>query len=68
MRDERSLAQAKLRADVEGVRRYGEAHPEAWVELRYENEPTVRIVALFSGESLEVHELALRRLVSHPGQ
>ena len=39
---------------------------EAWVELRYENEPTVRIVALFAGDGITDHEKALRRLVSHP--
>ncbi len=38
------------------------------MELRYENEPTVRIVALFAGAGIERHEEALRRLVSHPDQ
>jgi hypothetical protein len=66
MRDEISLAQGELRADVNVVRAYGEAHPESWVELRYENEPTVRIVALFAGDDLETHRSALRRLVTHP--
>ena len=68
VRDEISLEHSKLRADVEVVRKYGDAHPEAWVELRFENEPTVRIVALFAGDALEIHEGALRRLVSHPNQ
>jgi hypothetical protein len=68
VRDEISLEQNKLRADVKLVRSYGEAHREAWVELRYENEPTVRIVALFSGDDLEIHARALRSLVSHPDQ
>jgi len=63
-----SLEQDELRADVAVVRTYGEAHPEAWVELRYENGPTVRIVALFSGDSLDVHERAQRGLVSYPDQ
>jgi hypothetical protein len=63
-----SLEQSKLRGDVEVVRRYGEAHPDAWVEVRYENEPTVRIVALFAGGKLDLHRDALRRLVPHPDQ
>ena len=66
MRDDVGLEQSKLRADAEVVRNYGEAHPEAWVELRYENEPTVRIVAMFAGDGITDYEKALRRLVSHP--
>jgi hypothetical protein len=66
VRDEISLEQSKLHADVEVVRRYGEAHPEAWVEVLFENEPTVRIVALFAGDDLSIHERALRLLVAHP--
>jgi hypothetical protein len=62
------LEQSKLRADVQLVRDYGDAHPEAWVEVRFENEPTVRIVALFAGGGVTHHEQALRRLVAHPDQ
>jgi hypothetical protein len=62
------LEHAKLRADVEVVRGYGEAHPEAWVGLRFENEPSVRIVALFAGPDLRLHEDALRQMVSYPDQ
>jgi hypothetical protein len=58
----------KLRHDIEVVRAYGEAHPSAWVGLRFENEPTVRIVALFVGDDLQPHEEALRGLVEHPDQ
>jgi hypothetical protein len=68
VQDEVSLEQSKLRADVAVVRAYGEAHPEAWVDLHYENEPTVRIVALFAADDLPRHEEALRRLVPHPDQ
>jgi hypothetical protein len=50
------------------VRQYGESHPEAWVELRFENEPAVRIVALFAGDDVEDHERALRSLVVYPDQ
>jgi hypothetical protein len=58
----------KLRHDVEVVRAYGEAHPDAWVGLRFENEPSVRIIALFVGDDLRPHEDALRHLVEHPDQ
>jgi len=59
---------AKLRPDLEVVRTYGEAHPDVWVGLRFENDPPVRIVALFSGEDIQEHEAALRSLVDYPGQ
>jgi hypothetical protein len=61
-----NLEQSRLRTDVETVRSYGEAHPEEWIELRFENDPVVRIVALFAGDDVHVHREALRRLVSHP--
>jgi hypothetical protein len=57
--------QGKLRPDIDVVRRYGESHPDDWVELRFEKNP-VRIVALFSGHDLDAHEKALRRLMAHP--
>ena len=60
--------QGKLRDDVRLVRQYGESHPESWVELRFENEPSVRIVAVFSGDELDAHESELRRLVAYPDQ
>jgi len=62
-----SFEQGKLRHDVEVVRAYGQAHPDAWVGLRYENDPAVRIVALFVSD-LKSHEAALRELVEHPDQ
>ncbi|HEX4433628.1 MAG TPA: hypothetical protein VH012_02285 [Acidimicrobiales bacterium] len=61
-----SIEQSTLRGDMALIRRYGEAHPEAWVELRYENEPTVRMVAVFAGGDVGLHEAALRQLVLHP--
>jgi hypothetical protein len=60
--------QGKLRDDVQVVRQYAELHPESWVELRFENEPSVRIVAVFSGDELDAHESKLRRLVAYPDQ
>jgi hypothetical protein len=53
-------------ADIEVVRRYGQAHLDAWVEVKFENEPEVRVVALFSGDDVARHERALRQLVPHP--
>jgi hypothetical protein len=63
-----NVEHGKLRHDVDVVRGYGEAHPDAWVGLRFENEPSVRIVALFVGDDLRPHEGALRELVEHPDQ
>ncbi len=63
-----SFEQGRLRHDVGVVRAYGEAHPDAWVGLRYENEPSVRIVALFTGDQVQLQEEALRQLVEHPDQ
>jgi hypothetical protein len=60
------LEQSALRNDMEAVRYYGAAHPDAWVGVRFENEPTVRIVALFAGDEVASHRDALRRLVSFP--
>ena len=68
VRDHISEEQNKLRPDIELVRLYGEAHPDAWVDLRVENEPMVRIIALLAGDDLATHEEALRRIVSYPDQ
>lgn len=59
------MTQAALRDDLETVRAYGEAHPESWVGVRFSNDPTVRLVASFTGE-LAGHDRALRRVLSHP--
>jgi hypothetical protein len=56
---------AALRQDVEAIRLSGQAHPESWTGLRFENEPRVRIVASFVGD-LERHDSELRRLLPHP--
>ena len=50
------------------IRHYGTHHPEAWVDLRYENDPSVRIVVLIAGDDLDAHERALRGLVAYPDQ
>lgn len=67
-RDNLDIEQAKLRPDIAIIRNYGESHPESWVDLRFENEPSVHIVALFSGDELHGHESALRQLVAYPDQ
>jgi hypothetical protein len=63
---DRELNQAALMADVEAVRQYGQAHPDAWVQMKFENEPEVRAVVLISGDDVAGHERALRQLVQHP--
>jgi hypothetical protein len=60
------LTHSKLRGDIQLVRNYGEAHPDAWVDLWFENEPSVHIVALFVGDDVDEHESALRTLLDHP--
>jgi hypothetical protein len=67
-RQDRELEHSKLRGDIELVRNYGEAHPDVWVDLWIENEPSVRIVTAFVGEDVDAHEAALRHLVDHPDQ
>ena len=62
------LEHSTLRGDIDVVRSYGEAHPDAWVDLWIGNEPSVRIVALFAGNDVDEHEATLRGLVTHPGQ
>ncbi len=68
VRDEKDFEQAKLRPDIAVIRRYGTQHPEAWVDLRYENDPSVRVVVLIAGDDLDAHERALRGLVAYPDQ
>jgi hypothetical protein len=70
MRDSSSiqLEHDKLRLDMAAITHYGNSHPEAWVGLRFENEPTVRIVVLLAGDDVRAHELNLRRLVNYPDQ
>jgi hypothetical protein len=59
--------QSALRGDFEIVARYGEEHPEAWAGAWWDNEPTVRIVAAFTGEAVS-HDDALRPRLRHPGR
>jgi hypothetical protein len=66
--EELHLEQSKLRNDVDIVRAYGETRPDEWADFFFDNDPTVRIVTLFAGPNAEVHERALRGLVSYPDQ
>lgn len=64
------LEQGALLPDIDAVRNYGNCHPDAWVTLKFERNESNRmvVVALFSGNEVEVHEAALRQLVPHPNQ
>jgi hypothetical protein len=57
--------QGLLRQDVAVIREYGSSRTDEWVELWFENEPTVRLVTAFSA-NVAHHEAELRRLVAHP--
>jgi hypothetical protein len=63
----REVEQGKLRPDVETIRRYGQAHPEDFVEVWFEG---TRLVAFFAGNANAVasHEAALRAAVAYPDQ
>lgn len=60
-----SRLQSALRGDFEIVARYGEEHPAAWAGIWWDNEPTVRIVAAFTGDAAP-HDAALRPRLRHP--
>ncbi|MGH3250179.1 MAG: hypothetical protein ACRDOI_28815 [Trebonia sp.] len=57
--------QSALRGDFEIVASYGEEHPGAWAGAWWDNEPTVRIVAAFTGDAAQ-HDAALRPRLQHP--
>lgn len=57
--------QSALRGDLELITRYGEEHPETWAGVWFDNEPTVRVVAAFTGD-LARHDAALRPLLRYP--
>jgi hypothetical protein len=58
----------KFASDVETVRRYGESHPDDFVQELFENEPHLRLIVLMAGDRPSEHEAALRVLVEHPDQ
>jgi hypothetical protein len=57
--------QSALRGDFATVASYGEEHPGAWAGAWWDNEPTVRIVAAFTGDAAS-HDAALRPRLRHP--
>jgi hypothetical protein len=59
--------QSALRGDFETVARYGEEHPGDWAGAWWDNEPTARIVAAFTGDAAS-HDAALRPRLRHPGR
>ena len=61
-----SMAQFELLDDLDVVRQFGERHPDAFVTVWFENRPTVRLVALLSGDDLAEHESELRQAVTYP--
>jgi hypothetical protein len=61
-----SMAQFELLDDLDVVRQFGERHPDAFVTVWFENAPTVRLVALLSGDDLAEHESELRQAVTYP--
>jgi hypothetical protein len=62
---DKELIQSALRGDFELIARYGQEHPGAWAGAWFDNEPTVRIVAAFTGDVAE-HDAALRSQLRHP--
>jgi hypothetical protein len=57
--------QSALRGDFEIIASYGEEHPGVWAGAWWDNEPTVRIVAAFTGDAAR-HDAALRPRLRHP--
>jgi hypothetical protein len=62
---DKELIQSALRDDFELITGYGEEHPGAWAGAWFDNEPTVRIVAAFTGDVAQ-HDAALRPRLRHP--
>jgi hypothetical protein len=62
-----AVTQGELRPDVEAIRRYGEAHPDAFVQVLFEGVGLVVLVA-GSDEDVALHEAALRAVVTFPNQ
>jgi hypothetical protein len=61
------LIHSALQGDLELVTRYGQEHPGTWAGVWFDNEPTVYIVAAFTGDVAQ-HDAALRPRLRHPGR
>lgn len=57
--------QSRLQEDMARVQAYAAGQPATWAGIRFENQPTVRIVVAFTGD-VERHRRALLALVDHP--
>jgi hypothetical protein len=62
---DKELIQSRLRGDFEFIVRYGEEHPGTWAGAWFDNEPTVRIAAAFTGDVAQ-HDAALRPQLRYP--
>src|SRR6202034_1373404 len=62
---DKELIQSALRGGFELRAGYGEEPPGAWAGAWFDNEPTVRIVAAFTGD-IARHDAALRPRLRHP--
>ncbi|HTQ80440.1 MAG TPA: hypothetical protein VMM92_10625 [Thermoanaerobaculia bacterium] len=62
---DKELIQSALRGDFELIAGYGEEYPGAWAGAWFDNEPTVRIVAAFTGDVVR-HDAALRPQLRYP--
>jgi hypothetical protein len=62
---DKEVIQSVLRGDFELITRYGEERPEAWAGAWFDNEPTVRIIAAFTGDIAQ-HDAALRPRLRYP--
>lgn len=57
--------QNELRGDIELAARYGEARPNEWTDIRFENGVPVQIVIAFA-RNVDEHRRALEAMVAHP--
>ena len=64
---DKELIQSALRGDFELIADYGEEHSGTWAGAWFDNEPTVLIVAAFTGDVAQ-HDAALRPQLRHPGR
>ena len=46
------LEHSKFNSDVAAVRRYGESHPDDYVEELFESEPHILLIVLMVGDNL----------------
>jgi hypothetical protein len=59
-----SAEQEPLRGDLATIQDYGHAHPDEYTSTGFDNDPTIRLFAYFSGH-VDDHRAALAKLVAH---